>query len=70
MSKNYSEKELNEQKKGLLIKMIQRKVENHIYDHLNKADFANMDSLDRWLDKTITEYFDECNAVEAYYNSK
>ena len=70
MSREYSEKELNEQKKGLLIKMVQRKVENHIYEHLEISDFADMDSLDQWLDKIIADYFAECDAIEAYYNSK
>lgn len=70
MSREYSEKELNEQKKGLLIKMVQKKVENHIYDKLNTSDFADMDSLDQWLDKIIADYFAECDAIDAYYNSK
>jgi hypothetical protein len=68
MSKNYSEKELREQKKGLLIKMLQRKVEDHIYDHLNTTDFEDMYSLDLWLDKTIMDYFSKCDMIEAYYN--
>ena len=67
MARNYSEAEMNQQKKGLLITMIQRKFENHVYDHLNKSDFADMDSLDHWLDEALTNYFNECDAVKAYY---
>ena len=68
MSRNYSEAEMKQQKQGLLIKMIQRKFENSLYDYLNNADFADMDSLDKWLDKEISIYFDECDAVKAYYS--
>ena len=68
MGKSFEEKERNEQKRGLLIKMVQRKFENHIYDHLNKTDFKDMDNLDKWLDSVLAEYFSECNAIKAYYN--
>lgn len=67
MNGNSNEIEMNKEKRGLLLTMIQRKFENHVYDYLNKADFADMDSLDRWLDKAISNYFDECKVVEEYY---
>lgn len=67
MGRNYSEADMNKQKRGLLITMIQRKFEDHVYDHLNKTDFADMESLDKWLDDALSKYFDECDAVEAYY---
>jgi hypothetical protein len=70
MSNTHDEKELSKQKRGLLIKMIQRKFENHIYDHLNKTDFADMESLDSWLDKVLKVYFAECDAVTAYYDAR
>lgn len=70
MSRDYDEKEMNKNKRGLLIRMVQRRFENHIYEHLGKADFANMESLDLWLDKMLTEYFIECDAITAYYDNR
>ena len=70
MSRNYSEAEMNKQKRGLLITMIQRKFENHVYDHLNKTNFEDIESLDLWLDKAVGDYFDECDAVKAYYGDQ
>ena len=70
MSRDYDEKEMNKQKRGLLITMVQRRFENHVYEHLNKTDFADMQALDSWLDKMLTEYFEECDAIKAYYDNR
>lgn len=68
---NYHDKnEMNKQKRGLLITMIQRKFEDHVYDHLNKTDYADMESLDKWLDNALREYLGECDAIKAYYDKK
>lgn len=70
MGRNYDETEMNKHKRGLLITMVQRRFENHVYDYLNKADISDMDSLDRWLDNALNEYFDECDAIKAYYGDQ
>lgn len=69
MNRNHDEKEMSMQKRGLLIKMVQRIFEDHIYDNLNRTEFADMESLDKWLDNVLAEYFEECEAIEAYYNT-
>ena len=46
MSRELDEKEMNKNKRGLLITMVQRRFENHVYEHLSKADFADMQALD------------------------
>ena len=70
MSRELDEKEMNKNKRGLLITMVQRRFENHVYEHLSKTDFADMDSLDLWLDKMLTEYFEECDAIKAFYDNR
>lgn len=70
MSRDFDEKEMNKHKRGLLITMVQRRFENHVYEHLNKTDFADMQALDSWLDKMLTEYFEECDAIKAYYDNR
>ncbi len=70
MSNYHDKNEMNKQKRGLLITMIQRKFENHVYDQLSKTDFADMDSLDKWLDGALEEYILECEAVSSYYDGK
>lgn len=70
MSQERDEKEMNKNKRGLLITMVQRRFENHIYEHLGKTDFADMQTLDSWLDKMLTEYFEECDAIKAYYDNR
>ena len=70
MSRNYEDREMNKQKRGLLITMIQRKFENHVYEHLEKTNFDDLESLDNWLDEALTNYLDECDAIKNYYDSK
>ena len=70
MSRDYDEKEMNKQKRGRLITMVQRRFENHAYEHLSKTDFADMQALDSWLDKMLTEYFEECDAIKAFYDNR
>lgn len=70
MSRELDEKEMNKNKRGLLITMVQRRFENHVYEHLSKADFADMQALDSWLDKMLSEYFKECDAIKAYYDNR
>lgn len=70
MSENRKDREMNKQKRGLLNTMVQRKFENHVYAHLEKTNFENLESLDQWLDEALTNYLDEVDAIEAYYNSK
>ena len=61
---------MNKQKRGLLITMMQRKFENEVYDYLNNETFDNMESLDKWLDGALTQYFEECDAIKEYYDDK
>ena len=70
MSRELDEKEMNKNKRGLLITMVQRRFENHVYEHLSKTDFADMEALDSWLDKMLSEYFKECDAIKAYYDNR
>ena len=70
MSRELDEKEMNKNKRGLLITMVQRRFENHVYEHLSKTDFADMEALDSWLDKMLTEYFEECDAIKAFYDNR
>ena len=70
MSKDRDEKEMNKHKRGLLITMVQRRFEEHVYEHLSKTDFADMEALDSWLDKMLTEYFEECDAIKAFYDNR
>ena len=70
MSRELDEKEMNKNKRGLLITMVQRRFENHVYEHLSKTDFADMQALDSWLDKMLTEYFEECDAIKAFYDNR
>ena len=70
MSRDFDEKEMNKHKRGLLITMVQRRFEEHVYEHLSKTDFADMQALDSWLDKMLTEYFEECDAIKAFYDNR
>ena len=70
MSRELDEKEMNKNKRGLLITMVQRRFENHVYEHLSKTEFADMQALDSWLDKMLTEYFEECDAIKAFYDNR
>jgi hypothetical protein len=70
MRRNRSEDEMNKQKRGLLITIIQRKFEDNVYEHLSKTDFSDIESLDLWLDNVLTEYLDECETIEDYYNNR
>lgn len=67
MTGKYSNDEMRKEKRGLLLTMMQRKFENRVYDYLNTAKINNMESLDHWLDKELGNYFDECDAITAFY---
>lgn len=62
--------EMIKQKKGLLITILKRKFEDRLYDKLDKADFTDMDGLDKWLDSAFAQYLSECDAIKEYYDRK
>lgn len=67
MTGKYDNEEMRKEKRGLLLTMMQRKFENRVYDYLNTAQITDMESLDYWLDKELGNYFDECDAITAFY---
>ena len=67
MTGRYDNEEMRKEKRGLLLTMMQRKFENRVYDYLNTAQITDMESLDHWLDKELGNYFDECDAITAFY---
>lgn len=70
MSSRYSNEEMRKEKRGLMFTMMQRKFENRVYEYLNSANISDMESLDRWLDKELDNYFKECDAIKAYYGDQ
>ena len=69
MDDNRSEMNMTKNKRGVLITLMKRKFEDHVYDYLNNGDFSSMEALDAWLDKELCTYFDECDAIKAFYDT-
>lgn len=67
---NISDKDIELEKRGLLISLMKRRFEDNIYTILSKKSFSTMQDLDDMLDPKIRAYFSEMKAVDDYYYIK
>ena len=67
---NISDKDIELEKRGLLISLMKRRFEDNIYAILSKKSFPTMQDLDDMLDPKIRAYFSEMKAVDDYYSSR
>lgn len=58
------------EKRGLIFTMLKRRFEDQVYDYLCKDNFSDMDVLDDWLDKALEQYYNECEAIDEYYDER
>lgn len=65
-----SDKDIELEKRGLLISLMKRRFEDNAYHILSNKHFATMDDVDKMLDPKIRAYFSEMKAVDDYYNAR
>ena len=56
-----------ENRHGLLICLMQTRLEDRLGNILTQAKYDNMEELDRLLDTEVRKYYQEVDVVNAYY---
>lgn len=64
------QRELEKQKRGLLLTIMQAKFEDKVYAYLDSDKFESMDELDAWLSEALQQFCKERRMVREYYNSR
>lgn len=67
---NISDKDIELEKRGLLISLMKRRFEDNVYHILSNKHFETMDDVNKMLDPKIRAYFSEMKAVDDYYNAR
>lgn len=62
--------DIEQKKKALILDLMQYQFEERMTKLINSRAWSSMDELDQIVDEKLRKYYEECDAVVAYYDRK